>query len=78
MYSMSAAALAEKRRGRPGPRGVRASGLPPANHAHEAVVGAQLNAAGDEVVGALVGIAFLEQHAPGAQLPDLCLARKRM
>ena len=38
----------------------------------------ELDGPADEVIGTLVGIAFLEQHAPELQLPQRRLARKRM
>ena len=60
-----------------GERGARL-GAAGANDADDALVGAQLDAAGDQIEGALVGVAFLEQHAAGIQLAELRLAGERV
>ena len=46
--------------------------------AHDAIIGAQFHLAGDQVERALVGVAFLEQHAAGAQFANLGLAGERV
>jgi len=37
-----------------------------------------LDLAGDQIESSLVGIALFEQYPPGAQVVNMCLARKRM
>ncbi len=76
MYSRSLLARAVNLRGRPGASAARASGAPGPNHADRAVLGPKLDAARDEVKGALVGIAFLEQEAATLERFDLRLARE--
>src|SRR6202034_509412 len=45
---------------------------------YEFVVGPQFDITRDQVEGALVGVAFLEQNAAGAQFFDMGLAGERM
>jgi hypothetical protein len=53
-------------------------GRPGTDHADETIIRPQLDIAGHQVEGALVGIAFLEQDAPRAELADMGLAGERM